>query len=250
MTTPAYNLGDMVVDGPLTRSKLLTRDVFSDAEVERFSALVDRPAGLDVCYLWTGCRDSKGYGRIKFAGRTVKAHRIAYVLAFGFIPAGLVVRHRCDNPQCVRPNHLQLGTNRDNTRDRVERGRGAIGEGNGMAKLDAEKVNDMRRRAREGATYVELAREYGVTHIAVRDAVTGKRWENATEPPVVGLRRPRRQWTPAEDAVVFDGKLTEVAERLGRTVASVENRRRNLRRRDVRTAAGEVADELAAALGW
>jgi hypothetical protein len=76
------------------------------------------------CWIWQGNRDRKGYGRISVKGRTTSTHRLAYRLAHGGdIPDGLVVRHRCDNPPCVNPDHLEIGTPADNSRDMVERGR-------------------------------------------------------------------------------------------------------------------------------
>lgn len=237
-----WNLTDMIVDGALSTGeragKTFTRDDLTPADVERFESRVDRSAGPDACHEWTGSRQSKGYGRMwgSVSRRPVNAHRVAYVLAYGLIPAGLVVRHRCDNPPCCNPAHLTLGTQRDNVHDRDERDRQAQGESHGQAKLTVEAVNDMRRRARAGATYVELADEYGVETAAARLAIIGRWWKSATEPPVTTARAPRgphRAWTPAEDAVLFDDPVKVVAERLDRTVSSVANRRHHRRRQAV-----------------
>ena len=100
-----------------------------------------------------------------------------------------------------------------------------------MSKLTEAAVNAMRRRARAGASYAGLGREYGVSEVAAQYAVTGRTWKSATEPPVTEARQaPAGAWTPDEDAVVFDGTLAEVAERLGRTPGSVGLRRTHLRR--------------------
>jgi len=89
----------------------------------RFEAKVDR-SGPGECWTWTGARLRKGYGRIRVGGRVESAHRIAWVLANGaLIPEGMVIRHTCDVPPCCRPSHLALGTDVDNTRDMIERGR-------------------------------------------------------------------------------------------------------------------------------
>lgn len=74
------------------------------------------------CWVWTASTRN-GYGIIRVDGRTEYAHRLAYLANMGPIPDGLVVRHTCDNRLCVRPNHLELGTKADNSRDMVERGR-------------------------------------------------------------------------------------------------------------------------------
>lgn len=91
---------------------------------DRFWAKVDR-RGDDECWEWRGGKQGRpgfDYGRYYLDGKTVPAHRYMYENVHG--PAtGLVVRHRCDNPPCVNPGHLQLGTHKDNTRDCVERGR-------------------------------------------------------------------------------------------------------------------------------
>lgn len=75
------------------------------------------------CWLWTGCRDDQGYGRTWADGKSTNTHRLAYRLAHGEIPESAYVLHSCDNPPCVNPAHLRIGTQLDNMRDRSERGR-------------------------------------------------------------------------------------------------------------------------------
>lgn len=88
-------------------------------------------AGPDDCWLWTGSRNrsrdgSPSYGRIFFDGKTRKAHRVAYELAHGPIPYGLFACHKCDNPRCVNPAHIFLGTAFDNVEDRRSKGRVSV----------------------------------------------------------------------------------------------------------------------------
>lgn len=93
----------------------------------------DRVDTSGDCWLWTGAkRNAGGYGQIVVDGRRVMTHRFAYELEYGPIPAGMVVMHSCDNPPCVRPTHLSLGSRSDNNQDRARKGRSATGDRHGF----------------------------------------------------------------------------------------------------------------------
>jgi hypothetical protein len=100
-----------------------------------------------VCHEWNAYKNEHGYGVIGFATkRTMLAHRLSWILSFGEIPAGLCVCHKCDNPGCVRPEHLFLGTQQENVRDMVRKGRnsraGATkGRPVGLARYNAERTH-------------------------------------------------------------------------------------------------------------
>ena len=137
---------------------------------ERFFAHVSRGA-RDECWSWTASSNSTGYGQIAVAGTKFRAHRLAYELHRGPIRAGLLVLHRCDNPLCVNPAHLFLGTNADNMRDMVTKGRGR--KERLERKLTAEQVREIRARFKNGESTNSLAAEFGVsgsniTHITQR----------------------------------------------------------------------------------
>lgn len=145
------------------------------------------------CWEWQGSRRS-GYGRMIVGSRTDRtrrsesAHRVSYKLHYGEIPNGMEVCHRCDNPCCVNPDHLFLGTRQDNIDDRESKGRNRppIGEKNGRAKLTKTDVLEIIERRAQGVSFQKLANEYGVCKKTVQDAVNGKHWKCARllpEPP-------------------------------------------------------------------
>ena len=145
---------------------------------ERFWSKVDRD-GPGGCWLWAAAQCPWGYGRFWLNGRTRKAHRVSYVLAFGDIPAGLQVLHRCDIPLCVNPEHLALGTNADNHADKIRKGRqrGPVGESNRGAKLTSARVAEIREAyARGGVTQLALASRFGMSQQSVSCIINNKRW--------------------------------------------------------------------------
>jgi hypothetical protein len=92
--------------------------------LERLLSFVDS-SDPDACWEWRGNRHQQGYGFIKVNPRNLLAHRVSYELHVGPIPGGMVVCHQCDNPPCINPAHLRVGTQADNMRESVERGRHA-----------------------------------------------------------------------------------------------------------------------------
>lgn len=145
--------------------------------VERLWAKVRRGEG---CWLWTGARTPKGYGSCTVNGRRMTPHRLAYQAAFGPVPPGSHILHRCDNPACVRPDHLFRGTNADNIADKVAKGRQLHGEQIACHKLTVAQVREIRRRYAEGAIgYRRLAREFGVSKGAILCVVRRKNWVRA-----------------------------------------------------------------------
>lgn len=121
-------------------------------------------------------KTGSGYGQFRVRGAHFLAHRLSYELAYGPIANNLMVRHKCDNPACVNPFHLELGTTQDNTADRFARRRCARGERSGMAKLTQEKVIEMRRLREGGAKLRELAIRYNVTESAISYICNRKVW--------------------------------------------------------------------------
>jgi hypothetical protein len=143
----------------------------------RFKQYVGAPTETG-CLPWTGKRSKKGYGWIKEDGRKrfVGAHRAAYILANGPIPDNAVIMHSCDNRWCVNPQHLIVGTQLDNIKDMVEKGRQARGRKLPQAVLTEADVIEIRRRAAAGETQRSLADAYAVTASAIQCVVAGKNW--------------------------------------------------------------------------
>lgn len=130
------------------------------------------------CWEWQGpTGTNNGYGKTTFAGQYGLAHRVAWEVTHGEIPDGMKVLHRCDNPLCCRPDHLWLGTQADNVRDREQkkRRRNLHGEEIGTSKLTEADVRQMRCWREEGVTLRELAAWFGcsagaVSHICRRES--------------------------------------------------------------------------------
>lgn len=148
--------------------------ILAGASVEDRLRRYSTPVG--DCLEWTGASDRDGYGRIKIGGRMWCAHRAAYEVAHGPISSGLVVRHLCDNPACILPEHLELGTHQENMDDRRVRGRAPYGERHGNAKLTEMQVLEIRKAVAQGATCKEVAARYGCSAINVSMICRGKSW--------------------------------------------------------------------------
>lgn len=140
--------------------------------MKRFWSKVAKGEGREACWLWTAAKGRGGYGVFQLDGKAQRAHRVAYVLAGKKLPKRKILLHKCDVRACVRPSHLRPGTQLDNVRDCIEKGRRGrpvsgrsyAGENNPNAKLSNEQIDELRRRVRAGGeTLAALGREFGVT---------------------------------------------------------------------------------------
>lgn len=154
---------------------VISRDARS--REERFRAFMGPPT-TSGCIQWLGATQ-RVYGAFSWAtGETEGAHRAAYRLFKNQIPHGLLVRHSCDNPLCVNPDHLMLGTKQDNAQDAVDRKRTARGSKAGLAKLTEAKVKRLRKMYDQGATQTALAEKFGVSQAAVSTIVRHQTWKH------------------------------------------------------------------------
>ncbi len=169
-------------------------------EAARFWAKVDKngPApphrqSLGRCWVWTGTARN-GYGLFCLKGKMRSAHRVSWESVYSPIPSGMQILHKCDNRLCCRWAHLHLGTQRDNMRDCVLKGRSVtpdnLGASNGMSKLSEDDVLAIRRRHAGGErTRGELATEYGVTIACVDQLLNRSRWAHVPRDPETPVAR-------------------------------------------------------------
>ncbi|MBY6385470.1 helix-turn-helix domain-containing protein [Rhodococcus qingshengii] len=149
-----------------------------DSDTRRFWAKVDKSGD---CWEWTAARMKTGYGRFGIGSTNVwQAHRFSALLAWGQLSPGALVLHRCDNPACVRPEHLYEGNNFDNNADMVTRNRFNLpllrGTKNNQAKLTEDQIREMRKRFNGGTSRTQLGREFGVSRQTASGIIAGKGW--------------------------------------------------------------------------
>jgi len=159
----------------MSYSKYLKINQLSAETKRRFMAFIDKCA--DGCWLWRGHTD-KGYGIFAVNSRPVLAHRFAYALFVGEIPAGMCICHSCDNSRCVNPDHLFIGSHRDNMNDMVAKGRVARGARHGNVKLSADTVRAIRLYARIGINDRFIARRLGVPLLNTRAIIARRTWKH------------------------------------------------------------------------
>ena len=149
--------------------------------LEKFWSCVDKRSPNE-CWNWQACRDTKGYGVFLYNGKNWAAHRLACVAVGRTIPEGMGVLHSCDNPSCVNPAHLWFGTQADNVKDRVQKGRkgpsnAVHGEKHYGSKLTEEDVRFIRNNW-PSSTDSELATLFGVSRQVIWHVASRRTWKH------------------------------------------------------------------------
>jgi len=145
--------------------------------------LLNKVKKTESCWIWIGAKKPTGYGNFFLNGKYIGAHCASYLLHVGEIDKGQIVCHSCDNPSCINPCHLFLGTPKDNMDDMKLKGR-AVGihqgkENHPMSKLSIESVREIRQRRLNGEFLLPIAKDYGVTESNIFYVCKNKTWVDA-----------------------------------------------------------------------
>lgn len=173
---------------------------------QRWGAKVTPVSDPEACWEWQGFRTDKGYGLLGHA----RAHRASYFLATGVDPGDLYVCHHCDNPPCVRPTHLFLGTPADNVRDMVQKGRHLGGR---PPKLTDAQVEELRLTYAEGmVSQRDLSDQYGICPAHVHRLTSGSQRVHGADPALWQNRKPRY----SKSTVLTDEQVEDIRARYAR----------------------------------
>ena len=140
-----------------------------------FWSLVKLDLANTECWNWIGQKGRTGYGRFKIGKSKYSANRVAYAIAYGNVPKDRFVCHACDNPSCVRPDHLFLGTPHENAMDRVRKNRQAKGSQIGSALLTEEQVKAILQDKR---SHLTISKDYSVSKSTIGKIKTGVNWSH------------------------------------------------------------------------
>lgn len=156
-------LVDVVTKAPLTvKERLLKRVKVDD---------------MGGCWNWTGAKNIRGYGQIRVNGAQLGAHRVSYEVFYGPLQERLCVLHSCDNPACVNPSHLSLGTNKENSQDMISKKRQCYGDRNARSVLRSDQVSEIRNLLESKTPVKQIADKFSVSKSCVEKIRTGRTWK-------------------------------------------------------------------------
>lgn len=145
---------------------------------ERFWSKVNIKSDTE-CWEWTGSKSKKGYGLFDARCGESRAHRVSWMFSFGNVPNGVFVLHSCDNPSCVNPNHLFLGSAKDNTQDMIRKSRDSlIGSKNSQAKLSEVSIVEIKTLYQSGISISKISSLFNVVYETIWDIVNGNTWKH------------------------------------------------------------------------
>ncbi len=153
------------------RASIITKNAKRKPKIYRFWHKVDI-TDLFSCWNWLGHKNKLGYGTIDIKYKSVLAHRFFWSLYYGDIPKGFQINHKCDNPSCVNPAHLYLGTQKDNVKDRVNRNR------SNTSTLTKNDVINIRCLRKEGKLYSEIAQLFNINQSSIGRICRYERWNH------------------------------------------------------------------------
>lgn len=156
------------------------KKITPENRLAHFLSKVDIPDDREGCWKWQDCPTSGGYAQYRVGNRKIRVHRYSYQIFKGPILAGLLVCHTCDNPMCVNPRHLFLGSEKDNTQDMIRKGRKVIitGENHHWAKLTNQEVVRIIELRNQGLAQQDIANAVGVSRPRVSQILTDPRYGN------------------------------------------------------------------------
>jgi hypothetical protein len=157
-------------------------DIISEKLYNFFGKRVAFTANPNMCWEWQGTKNEHGYGYFSIPNdgknKKIKAHRLSYYIHYKVDPIGFLVRHKCDNPACCNPNHLELGTTQDNVDDMKNRGRMAVGEMYPRTKRTAAEVLEIRRLFENGMSRREIAEKFNIPRSSVISLILRREWKH------------------------------------------------------------------------